>query len=122
MNRLCIQTPREGARLQQACDEKLLSLAKDREIDTNFLRLCLTDSRVNIPVIVVFTKYDKLVREQDAKAFKNRLNLSEKEIEQNAENYLNDRIRDFKQSTQVSVVKVSTSEEYPGLSPSSSLR
>lgn len=82
----------------------------------------MTDSQVNIPVIVVFTKYDKLVKEQDAKAIRKRLDVSETEIEQNAENYFNDRIRDFKKSTPVSVVKVSTAEDYAGLSPSSSIR
>ncbi|KAG6916000.1 hypothetical protein DXG01_008885 [Tephrocybe rancida] len=44
---LCVETPREGSRLTQTADEDLLKLAKS----------------LKLPVIVVFTKYDILVKE-----------------------------------------------------------
>jgi len=118
LNRLCILTPREGTRLQQTGDENLLSLAKERKIDVNVYFLISTDRRqVNIPVIAVFTKFDELVNEQFLKALKARANLSETEAEQNAQHYFNERVRDFRRRMQVSVVRVSTSEDYTGLSP-----
>jgi len=77
----------------------------------------LTGRQVNIPVIAVFTKFDELVNEQFLKALKARANLSETEAEQNAQHYFNERVRDFRRRMQVSVVRVSTSEDYTGLSP-----
>lgn len=123
LNRLCILTPREGTRLQQTGDENLLSLAQKRKIRVNFHFMLSTDDRqVNIPVIAVFTKFDELVNEQFLKALKARVSLSETEAERNAQNYFNDRVRDFRQRMQVSVVKVSTAEDYAGLSPCPLLR
>jgi len=71
---------------------------------------------VDIPVIAVFTKYDELVNEQITESTKARANLFE--VEQNAKIYFNDRVRDFRRRTPVPAVKVSTSEEYPSMSPS----
>ncbi len=77
---------------------------------------------MNIPVIAVFTKFDELVNEQFLKALKAKTNLSESAAERNAENYFNGHVRDFQQRMQVSVVKVSTSDDYTGLLPCSLLR
>jgi len=106
-------------RVLLTADEHVLSLARERKIDVNFHFMPpLTDRKVDIPVIAVFTKYDTLVKEQ----LRRYLDLST--AEKNAENYFNDRVqnndrvRNFQQRMQVSVVKVSTSDDYTGMSPS----
>ena len=72
----------------------------------------LTHSLVQIPVIVVFTKYDYLINEQWMNARK----PSQIELERKAEAYFNDHIKDLKASTQASIVRVSTDKAYPHLS------
>lgn len=69
---------------------------------------------MNIPVIVVSTKYDQLVKEQRIKALKAKTKPSEHEIEMSTETYFNDRIKNFKTppGMEVSVVKVSISKDY----------
>ncbi|KAF8804131.1 hypothetical protein BYT27DRAFT_7107900, partial [Phlegmacium glaucopus] len=88
--------------VQETSDENLLQLAKE----------------LKIPVIVVFTKYDMLVNEYYQEALI--ANVSQWEIdlisERNAEISFNNRIGDFRTSSQVPCVKVSTDEDYPGLS------
>ena len=72
---------------------------------------------MNIPVIIVFTKYDKLVKEQKyLYAEEHGGKLSDNELWKRMETCFNDRIKEFKASTQASIVKVSTDREYPRLS------
>ena len=62
--RLCIETPRMGSRFLHTWDEDLLELAKQREwwaFRSSTSQLIFAE--VEIPVIVVFTKYDLLVLE-----------------------------------------------------------
>ncbi|KAF8152395.1 hypothetical protein B0H34DRAFT_810338 [Crassisporium funariophilum] len=91
---LCILAPREGARLLQAGDEKLLSLAQE----------------LHIPIIIVFTKYDLLVNEQYYMGAETV--LSETEAARRAEASFNDRIKLLK-AQEVAFVKVSTDRDYP---------
>lgn len=44
-DRLCIEAPREGSRIRQIGDEKLLSLARECEINVNLYALALSDSQ-----------------------------------------------------------------------------
>ncbi|KDR86079.1 hypothetical protein GALMADRAFT_219097 [Galerina marginata CBS 339.88] len=90
---LCKESPLEGSRVQQTGDEKLLSLAQ----------------KLGIPVVVVFTKYDYLIKEQRKDAKK----LSKADIERKAEDCFNDRIKGLKASTHASIVRVSTDKDYP---------
>ena len=70
---------------------------------------------MDIPVIVVFTKYDALVNEHFIKAQKTKADDSDDDIERKADICFNDRIQKFKERTQGLVVKVSTSSDYPRL-------
>jgi len=74
----------------------------------------LTDIEVHIPVIVVSTKYDQLVKEQRIRALKTKAKPSEDEIEMTTEHYFNDRIKKFKTppGMEVSIIKVSISKDY----------
>ncbi|PPQ76599.1 hypothetical protein CVT26_012853 [Gymnopilus dilepis] len=92
---LCIQSPREGDRVQQAGDEKLLMLAR----------------QLNISVIAVFTKFDRLLKEQQYQ-HRNRGTVEPAEIERQAEYQFDERIKGFKQSTGALIVKVSTDLKY----------
>jgi len=99
--------------VQQTGDEKLLSLAQECEIGVNSdIQPGLTHSEVRIPVIIVFTKFDYLIKEQR----KNAKKASKIELERKAEDCFNDRIKGLKASTQASIVRVSTDKDYPRLS------
>ncbi|KAG6816800.1 hypothetical protein H0H87_002769 [Tephrocybe sp. NHM501043] len=96
---LCIETPRTGMRLMQTADEELLSLA----------------DKLNVAVIVVFTKYDLLHSEYLRKATKLKnptdRNIVQTTADVNAENHLEQLIKnhpDFKHE----YVTVSTKEKY----------
>jgi len=67
---------------------------------------------VNIPIIVVFTKYDLFVNELAMDALENDEDLSEAELETKAEYRFNDRIKDCRVLNQRAVVKVSTDKNY----------
>ena len=61
-SRLCIKTPRKGSRLLKTGDEDLLEFTKHNVSDWCFgLLYPLMFAEVEIPVIVVLTKYDLLV-------------------------------------------------------------
>ncbi|KAG5651690.1 hypothetical protein H0H81_007802 [Sphagnurus paluster] len=91
--KLCVEAPREGARLRQIGDEKLLLLARE----------------LHIPVIIVFTKYDILVNEQ---YLDDEAELSDTEAARKAEASFNDRIKTLK-AKEAAIVKVSTDKDYP---------
>ena len=79
--------------MQQTGDEKLLSLAQECEIGVNSdIQPGLTHSEVRIPVIIVFTKFDYLIKEQR----KNAKKASKIEVERRAEDCFNDRIKALK--------------------------
>ncbi|KDR86084.1 hypothetical protein GALMADRAFT_401887 [Galerina marginata CBS 339.88] len=79
--------------MQQVGDENLLKLARE----------------LGIPVVIVFTKYDFLIKEQRKDAKK----LSKADIERKADDCFNDRIKGLKASTHASIVRVSTDKDYP---------
>jgi len=77
----------------------------------------LTDIEVNIPIIVVSTKYDMLVNEKYMEALERNSEPSEYEIETATENYFNDHIKNFRvpPGMEVPIVKVSISKDYQRL-------
>ena len=80
--------------------------------------LRLTHIQVNIPVIIVFTKYDGLIKEQEyTNAEEYGGKLSKTDIWKRAEMCFNDRIKEFKVK-RASIVKVSTHKDYPRSSSS----
>ncbi|KAJ7433245.1 hypothetical protein B0H11DRAFT_2259597 [Mycena galericulata] len=60
---LCIQTPSDGARVLETGDEEFLKLAHERQI----------------PVVVVFTQYDRVVRKYDEDA--DRKSIAQREFD-----------------------------------------
>lgn len=66
-DRLCLQAPRSAAKKVENINYKdLLSLADTCEVITFNYYCLLIISKVNIPVIVIFTEYDILIREVKA--------------------------------------------------------
>ncbi|PPQ89286.1 hypothetical protein CVT25_000878 [Psilocybe cyanescens] len=124
--RLCLETPRTGSRLQETSDENLLKLANTFTTTIYYMRLI--NRAVNIPAISVFTKQDILVNERFQKAQEVstppacQIDLVQLLIgseidrisEEIAEGYFDERIKDFRASTQVPCVRVSTDDDYPG--------
>ncbi|KAF8350974.1 hypothetical protein F5887DRAFT_935338 [Amanita rubescens] len=93
----CIETPRKGGRLLQTGDERLLKLAKE----------------LNIPIIAVFTKYDRLVAQfwrQDNQPDKQKRG---DDAERNASDSFNLSVKELRAVTDLSIpcVKVSTEPE-----------
>ncbi|KAF5310399.1 hypothetical protein D9758_018792 [Tetrapyrgos nigripes] len=99
---LCIQTPRTGSRLMETGDQQLIKLANQSQL----------------PVIVVFTKYDLLCNEK-SKQRREKLPSEAPEIrkrsaDNEAEAYLNKRVNDYADFDFKSVkwVSVSTNRQY----------
>ncbi|KAG6871991.1 hypothetical protein C0995_014090 [Termitomyces sp. Mi166 len=115
---LCIETPRTGSRLMQTADEDLLKLAIAR----------------NIPVIVVFTKFDLLFFEFRAKAARfhgeqDNRSIDQIQVAKDARRSLNASIDLFRQQydpkknklfplphakPSLNYVGVSTNQQFPG--------
>lgn len=95
---LCIETPRTGSRLQQTGDEQLLSLATEYQI----------------PVIVVFTKFDMLVSQHVRQARKRKDPESENQKTQqmNAEEDFKRSIEGFRSTARVPCARISTKPNY----------
>ena len=69
-------------RLLQTQDEDLLELAKKRELMcVSLFHISLIFAEVNIPVIVILTKYDLLVLEHYRAAFNLNLSASDRKVE-----------------------------------------
>ncbi|KAG6900657.1 hypothetical protein C0995_003400 [Termitomyces sp. Mi166 len=126
--RICIETPRTGSRLTQTADERVINLADSSYL---YLRLRL----VNIPTILVLTKYDILFNEFYQKAVRrpepgtndsnfrteaekdagNFLNVSIKELQQHV-NHIGRRrssISHLRKPLQIEIVAVSIEEKFP---------
>jgi len=80
-----------------------------RLISISLAFLHLTNIEVNIPIIVVSTKYDQLLEEQCKEVLKAKTKPSEHEIEMATEDCFNDRIKNFRTppGMEVPIVKVS---------------
>ena len=63
IGRFCVMTPWTGTRLLQTSDEKLLQLAKECESNPFVAWSSAYHCVVQIPIIVVFTKYDLLINQ-----------------------------------------------------------
>ncbi|KAI3600392.1 hypothetical protein WG66_001717 [Moniliophthora roreri] len=95
---LCIQTPRIGSRLFETGDQKLVSLAGE----------------LQIPVIIVFTKYDLLYNEKSKQRRKEPLDTRRKNAEKDAAADLRKRVHEYPDFDFKSViwVPVSTDPKY----------
>jgi hypothetical protein len=78
------------------------------------LWLCLIHSEVNIAVVAVFTKYDIVINEAHRKTKRGHLSDTdfEEEVKRKAQASFDDRIKDFRASTEASIVRVSTRKNY----------
>lgn len=110
--RLCIETPRTGARTDHIGNENLLTLAQKRNPTLSFhiLAKWLTCKKVKIPAVVVFTKFDLLENEHFIRAQKpgSRKPLIRDTPHESAEEDYRNRIKSVYSQKQVQCVRVST--------------
>jgi hypothetical protein len=84
---LCTETPRAGGRVFETGDEKLLKLARTTEsafLTTTTVVLLRHDGFIfteSAPIVVVFTKYDRLVRTKKAELKEDEEDLSPDELD-----------------------------------------
>ena len=84
---MCTETPRAGGRVFETGDEKLLKLARTTEsafLTTTTVVLLRHDGFIfteSAPIVVVFTKYDRLVRTKKAELKEDEEDLSPDELD-----------------------------------------
>ncbi|KAF5340186.1 hypothetical protein D9758_015000 [Tetrapyrgos nigripes] len=116
---LCIETPRTGSRLMETGDQELIKLANQCKTNYTFPQSVRTDFvKAQVPVIVVFTKYDLLCNEKSKKRRKDLPSeapeIRKRNVDEEAAADLKKRVNDYADFNFESVkwVSVSTSLKY----------